>query len=127
MAPSSENLPRAPILVWESGDLYAFQSLAEAESALEPPDVRNGVYRGFDGDGRLLALSTIVRREKLFGGLSISREQVSLALAEENPNHLYELKGNLQRFLAAAGKAAEVVAAMTFDELVAEAINLSRE
>ena len=126
MTSSSESLPRPPLLVWESGDLHTFQSVAEAESALEPPDVRNGIYRGFDGDGRLLALSTTVRREKFLGIVSVSRERVSVALAEESPNHRDELKGILQRFLAAVGEAAEVVTAMTFEELVTAASNAAR-
>lgn len=126
MTPSSESLPRAPLLVWESGDLHAFQSVAEAESALEPPDVKSGIYRGFDGDGRLLTLRTTVRREKLLGFLSISRERVSVALAEESPNHRDELTGILQRFLTAAGSGAEAVTAMTFEDLVTVASNTSR-
>jgi len=123
---TSERLPHPPLLVWESGDLYAFQSVAEAESSLEPPDVKNGIYRGFDGDGRLLALSTTIRRERLLGVLSISRERVSVALAEESPNHRDELAGNLRLFLAAVGKPAEALTAMTFEELVTEASTTSK-
>lgn len=126
MTSSSGSPPRPPLLVWESGDLHAFQSVAEAESSLEPPDLRNGAYRGFDSDGRLLALSTAVRRERFLGVLSVSRERVSVALAEESPNHRDELMGILQRFLAAVGKPAETLTAMTFEELIAEASRTSK-
>lgn len=114
------------MLVWESGDLYAFHSVAEAESSLEPADVRNGIYRGFDGEGRLLTLSVTIRQEKLLGVFSVSRERVSVGLAEESPNHTDELKDILQRFLRAAGVPAGAVTTMTFEELVRAASTTSK-
>ncbi len=126
MSSTSEALPHPPLLVWESGDLHTFQSVTEAESSLEPPDVRNGIYRGFDGEGRLLILTVTARRKKLLGIISVSHELVSVDLAEESPNHREELKGILQRFLRAAGGAADAVSSMTFEELVAAASKTSR-
>lgn len=86
----------------------------------------NGIYRGFDGDGRLVALSTTVRREKLLGILAVSHERVSVALAEESTNHRDKLNVILLCLRSAAGKAEEAVTAMTFEELVTAASSTSR-
>lgn len=126
MTSTSEQLARVPLLVWESGDLLTFQSVAEAESSLEPIDVRSGIYRGFDGEGRLLTLGVTVRRERFLGIVSVSRERVFVRLAEESPNHRGELKDILQRFLRAAGVAGDAVSTMTFEELVTAASDTSR-
>jgi hypothetical protein len=113
------------VLVWESGDLHAFTSVADAESALEPPDVRNGIYSGFDATGRLLKLAVSAQREKVLGVFTVSRERVVVALAEETPTHREELAGFLAAFLRAVGTAAEIVAKMSFDELVTAASQAS--
>ena len=52
-----------------------------------------------------MALSVTVRREKFLGIFSISRERVSVEVAEESPNHRDELKGILERFLKRVGGA----------------------
>jgi hypothetical protein len=123
--PPPERQPDLPLLVWESGDLHAFGSVTEAESALEPPDVKSGIYKGFDAAGRLLKLGVAVQREKFLGIFTVARERVSVALAEDSPTHRDELAGILTGFLKSVGTAADAVAKMTFEQLVAAASQAS--
>ncbi len=116
-----------PLLVWESGDLHAFGSIAEAESALEATDVKSGTYRGFDAAGRLLNLGTSVRRERFIGLFNLARERVTVSLAEDAPTHRDELANILARFLTATGIGPDVLKRMSYEEMVSEARRVSAD
>jgi hypothetical protein len=47
-----------PLALDDNGDLLLFDSAEEASRSLEAVDVRNGVYRGFDGAGQPLLFAT---------------------------------------------------------------------
>jgi hypothetical protein len=49
---------RPPIVIYENWDISIHVSPAQAESFLEPVDVRDGIYVGYDSEGYLLDLST---------------------------------------------------------------------
>jgi hypothetical protein len=111
--------------VWESGDLHAFKSVAEAESALEADDVRSGIYKGFDAAGRLLNLGTSVQQERFLWLFSIARERVTVSLAEDVPAHRNELADILVRFLTATGVDPGDLARMSHEKMVSEAGRIS--
>ena len=89
-----------PIVIDENGNLLMFGSRAAAEGYLEPIDVANKEYVGYDADGRLLNLS-VVRDHggSLLGRVSGSTEAVKLSLAESAPTHATELRDKLLRSL----------------------------
>lgn len=126
MPPIQWHAPDTPLFVWESGDLRAFASVADAEAALEPTDVKDGIYRGFDAAGRLLRLGATVRRQRLLGLLTVKRERVEVSLAEDEPLHRAELDEVLVRFLRATGADPGIVERMSHEEKVAEANRVSR-
>jgi hypothetical protein len=45
-----------PIFVSDPGSLMAYESIADAQIDLEPVDVEEGVYTGYDFEGRRLVL-----------------------------------------------------------------------
>lgn len=90
-----------PIIVNENGDLSFFASIKGAENYLEPIDVRNGEYVGYDSEGRLLSFSTnIESRPGLLGIGSRNVEAVKITEAESEPKHQEELLDALKRFLS---------------------------
>jgi hypothetical protein len=121
---SCQRQPDVPLLVWESGDLSAYGSVAEAESALEPTDVANGIDRGFDASGRLLNLGIQPYEERIFGIIRIAREHVTIALGEDVPTHRQELADSLVHFLAATGVGPALTSRLSHEELVAEAVRV---
>jgi hypothetical protein len=78
---------KPPIFVYEKGPLYIFKSVNDAESYLEPIDVKNNEYVAYDSEGRLLCLSA-------------TSFHVTIESAELEPNHAPELRKILVGFLA---------------------------
>jgi hypothetical protein len=70
-------------------DFYSFKE--RAGRYMEAIDVSDGVYKGYDAEGRLLRISP--------------RKQASqIELAEDEPQHAQELAHLLVRFLTALGR-----------------------
>jgi len=118
--------PDLPIFLWESGDLHVFATVGEAEGALEPVDVRDGLYTGFDAAGRLLSLGVGVHRERYLGLFRVQRERVEITLAEEIPAHRAEFESILTQFLSATGIGPAILSGMSHEGLVSEAARVSR-
>jgi hypothetical protein len=113
--------PTCPLFVWESGALYVFASVNDAELDLEAIDVRGGIYRAFDATGRLLRLEVERLRERFLWVFSLARERVRITLAEDASTHADELAGILEPFLEHLGLQREASTKMTLSELVAAA------
>ena len=78
--------PVPPVFIDDHGDVSVFRSVPEAASWIEPIDVQNREYVGYDALGRLLDLATDGR-------------SVSISLVEQPPVHADQLHATLQRFL----------------------------
>ena len=62
-----------PIFVWDSGSLDIFRSVPQAEDYVEPIDVENGVYEGFDAHGFCLRFSVVRCAEQSKGRWRLRR------------------------------------------------------
>jgi hypothetical protein len=82
---------KPPIIADNRGDLCVFETIAQAESYMEPVDVRNGEYVVFDSEGR--SLVPVVASNG-------NRERTVLKSAESTPAHAKALRDALIRFLA---------------------------
>lgn len=82
-------MARAPIIVNERGDVSLYETLAEAEVALEPIDVENNEYTIFDSEGL-----TMVPR------IAEDRIHVKLSDSSPGPHEPEQLQEVLRRFLA---------------------------
>ncbi|HEV8044371.1 MAG TPA: hypothetical protein VGP38_04265, partial [Rubrobacter sp.] len=80
------NAVAAPVVIVEGWDVSLFESVAEAESYLEPVDVSDGVYFGFGAEGRLSRIET-------------DGVRVRIRTAEKEPIHVEELEDLLRGFL----------------------------
>lgn len=81
----------SPIIVAEGRDVALFVSVAEAESYLEPIDAADGIYRGYDAEGRLLKVEP-------------DGSGVRVRAAEGSPGHVGELGDLLRGFLERVGE-----------------------
>lgn len=50
--------PTAPIFVFEDKDIGIYESVELAQNDLEPPEISDRIYIGFDAEGRLLTIET---------------------------------------------------------------------
>ena len=113
---------RPPIIVNEHGDIHVFPSVEEAETYLEPVDVRNNEYVAYDSEGRRLILSVRSRpRTFLFGLLTSNVETVAIGCEEEQPQHAEELRIVLAGSLQRRGHPADVVQGLSLRALMSAA------
>lgn len=92
-----------PLIIAEGLDLHLYDSLQEAELYLEPVDVQDGIYVGYDFEGRELLLT-------------VRDDRVEISAAEASPGHQRQLAELLRAALAAVGRPADPGA--DFPELV---------
>ena len=85
-----------PIFVTADEPLLVFESLDRAVAYLEWQDVEDGLYRGYDSDGRLIDFGT----ESITKRLSLFRKKRVVADIESDPTHADELRLTLARILA---------------------------
>jgi hypothetical protein len=81
-----ETAVKPPIIIAEDWDVSIHPDTKHAESFLEPVDVKDGIYTGFDSDGYLLDISIIlgeVQHKLLFFKWS-SRAEV-IQIKHHNP------------------------------------------
>jgi hypothetical protein len=85
-----------PIFVTADEPLLVFESLDRALGFLEWQDVDDGIYRGYDGDGRLIKFNTeaIARSRWRF-----FHDKRVVADIEPDPTHTDALRSNLARIL----------------------------
>ncbi len=112
-----------PIFVC-TDDVYVFRDKDEAESFLEPVDVKPD-DKGYDAEGRLLHV--LVRGEVKRGRWSIdqSNARVELVLAEDQPTHREDLRARLAEWLRGVGDVKPGAAEATLEELVVRAVQHS--
>lgn len=97
---------KTPIFLDNFGDVLVFDSIRSAERYIEPIDVANNEYVGYDGEGRLLQLAVIKKR------------QVSIESAESEPKHSDELRRTLVRFLLRLGESEGWLSNASLQDLV---------
>jgi hypothetical protein len=100
----SEVVP--PVLIFEGLDLAFYGAVAKAQVELEAIDVRDGIYTGYDSEGRLLTLET-------------QGEDVIISAAESESRHFEELKEKMLTYLWAIGDPAGTNPNLDFPELLA--------
>lgn len=83
--------PEVPIIVAEGWDVLFHSSVEAAERYLEPIDVKEGIYKGFDAKGRSLEINA-------------TDKEVSITLAELEPMHRDELIELLKGYIKLLGK-----------------------
>lgn len=98
---------KTPIFLNASGDVLVFESKENAEQYIEPVDVMNKEYKGYDSEGRLLELSVT------------EDGQVVLSATELFPTHQPELYDALVNFLSLVDKSVDVSPGVELKELVA--------
>lgn len=76
-------------IISENGDLHFYERKEDAEAYMEPIDVENGEYVGYDAEGRLLKIES-------------ARQKTRISLAEEEPSHVAELQMQLMGFASRA-------------------------
>jgi hypothetical protein len=110
--------PSPPIFVWEPNDLASFGSVEEAESYLEPIDVRNNLYSAYDVVGHRLTLGITASSKKSLLGSPI--ERVTIACEEGARPNRDELRAIFVKYLTTLGQVRDA-AALSWEELVAAA------
>jgi hypothetical protein len=110
--------PSPPIFVWEPNDLASFGSVEEAESYLEPVDVRNDLYSAYDVEGRRLTLGITASSKKSLFGWRI--ERVTIACEESARPNRDELRAIFVTYLTGLAEVRDA-AALSWEELLAAA------
>lgn len=77
---------KMPLIVAEGLDLTFYDRIEDAENHLEAIDVDNGIYTGYDADGRLLKIESNVNK-------------ISISALEDNLMHTESLVELLRKFL----------------------------
>ena len=96
--------PKCPIIIAEGLDVAFYDSVPEAETAMEAIDVRDGIFVGYDAEARLLTFSIEHRHDRTFFGLiPVEFDAVVIHLAEETPNHQRELRELLSGVVGSLG------------------------
>lgn len=80
------NIDLPIVIVEDDALMHFYRKIEDAEIHLEAIDVENGVYQGFDANGRLLQLSVV-------------DQGVKISLSETSPTHQKKLIGYLKAFL----------------------------
>ena len=57
---------KLPIIIAEGWDVILYDKIQDAELDLEPIDVKDGIYKGYDAEGRLLRISTDGKKVRIF-------------------------------------------------------------
>lgn len=98
-----------PIIVSESGDIEAFESVEAAESYLEPIDVEDKRFIAYDSRGRLLQLIPTSPR-------------IRIMAAEKDAGHYDDLRHLLAVYLESVGVASDWVSGASLQELVEKSL-----
>jgi hypothetical protein len=80
-----------PVIVAEGLDLKLYDSVRDAALDLEAIDVQDGIYVGYDSEGRELLLA-------------VRDDRIEISAAEASPGHRRQLTELLRAALAAVGR-----------------------
>jgi hypothetical protein len=94
-----------PIILDNYGDTLVFADLASATRYLEPIDVSNGEYIGYDAEGYQLNIEVD------------DQSRISIFKDENAPNHSDQLRNILSRFLKATRTPEEWILSASLQEL----------
>lgn len=101
---------RTPIIIFEDLDAEAYETVRDAENALEPIDVRNGEYKAYDSRGKPLQLNIVSRDvtndqfwKRLLFGPSIRIERVAITEDDQQPIQNEHLTHRLREYLRWSG------------------------
>jgi hypothetical protein len=120
---------KPPILIVDtSGEVDCYPDIEGKEGYLipigvmEPDQIRRGEYVAYDGEGRLLMLSTKIRKLKkqfLFFRYTDPVEYVVVQPAETEPSHTSELRDKIIYHLTQRGAPQTETSHLSLQELVA--------
>ncbi len=97
-----------PIIIEEPGTLLLYNSLENAEQHLEAYDVSDGLYKGWDAEGRLL-------------NISVDNNKVVITTNNTDPTHIVELESILREHLRDIGIDTHEISSGDLTTLVNEA------
>ena len=105
------------IIAEDSNNLYFFDSLNAAHAWIEPIDVENGEYTGYDAEGRKLRLhiTGVTRTIRRFLGIPFlgygmaGGGDFTIELGEDTPEHAHELESLLKKYLSAIQRECEII------------------
>jgi hypothetical protein len=111
---------KLPIVITEDRDISVHPSAEQAEAFLEPVDVKNGIYTGYDSDGNLLEISAVISEEQtkfLFVRWKTRSEVVRIKLRQPIQNREEELTTKLLQYLS-NGLDQELIYQLSTQELI---------
>lgn len=92
------------IVIEENTDVHFYQTIEDAQDALEPVDVEDGLYQAYDADGNKLLIKIIMSKIKdpwwLGGGYSLA-ESVLITECETENKRTEEVTKFLKRYFNA--------------------------
>lgn len=107
-----KNVVKYPIFVFDdASDIMPFENWEQVHS-LEPIDIRNGEYVGYDSDGYLLILNV--------SSLNYDADY-TIARSENLPATPDKLRKLLAKGLTDGGTPESVIEAMSYDEIIEQA------
>ena len=116
-----------PIVLLDGADIIFFAAVDEAESWLEPVDVRAGSFRMLDSSGRELTASVDEVPVGLLTKLGFGRETVSITAVPAGRSALDELRAILIAYLVRLGLGSkEALDSLPTDRLIARAMSQER-
>lgn len=116
-----------PLLIACDGDVKAYSSIVEAEVHIEPVDVVDGLYVGYDREGRLLEILVEGTVKQRGWTVDQHKARVRIKPAEDLPQHAPELNSLLRDYLSACGWDAEALARLDLASLAHHAEGESRK
>jgi hypothetical protein len=118
-------LMQVAIVLDNNGDLLFFRDVEQAETYVEPIDVRNGEYTGFDAEGRTLSLSVESRQEGgVLGRLGGRSERVAIASDVTTAKHRDQLERDVRDFLRRAGVEQQWLDTAPLEALIGKGLEL---
>ncbi len=119
---------KAPIVVYDHGDVSIFESAEDAENYLEPIDVEREEYVAYDSEGYLLRLAVNVKSRRIWGILPIREKGVVLQEIAPRQERLAELRQILKDYLSYPRfkVPSDWIAEATLEELIGKAKKLQR-
>jgi hypothetical protein len=116
---------KVAIVLDNNGDLLFFRDVEQAETYVEPIDVRNGEYTGFDAEGRRLSLSVESRQEGgVLGRLGGRSERVAIASDVTTAKHRDQLERDVRDFLRRAGVEQQWLDTAQLEALIGKGLEL---
>lgn len=97
-----------PLFIHEGGDLMIFETIDDAVRYIEPVDVIEGVYVGYDSQGMLLKFKAQSQRYD---------QPIEIVSAETEPTHQEELRDVLITYLRALGISEPSISQASLDAL----------